>query len=92
MHVHQAMVNVVGNDLRNAKIMFKTGIDAYSGAVSHHSMVSMNDVPTKDDTEPHCQDKNGDNILLFFTSYFISRIFNSPKYFILTQVRSFQIK
>jgi hypothetical protein len=34
MHVHQAMVNVVGNDLRNALIMFKTGIGAFSGAVS----------------------------------------------------------
>jgi hypothetical protein len=34
MHVHQAMVNMVGNDLRNAHIMFKTGIDAFSGAVS----------------------------------------------------------
>jgi hypothetical protein len=34
MHVHQAMVNVVGKDLRNARIMLKTGIDAFSGAVS----------------------------------------------------------
>jgi hypothetical protein len=28
------MVNVVGNNLRNAHIMLKTGIDAFSGAVS----------------------------------------------------------
>jgi hypothetical protein len=28
MHVHQAMVNVVGNDLQNAQIMLKTGIGA----------------------------------------------------------------
>jgi hypothetical protein len=34
MHIHQAMVNVVRNDLRNAHIMLKTGIDAFSGAVS----------------------------------------------------------
>jgi hypothetical protein len=34
MHVHQAMVNVVANDLRNGHIMYKTGIDAFSGAVS----------------------------------------------------------
>jgi hypothetical protein len=34
MHVHQALVNVVGNDLRRAKIMFKRGIEAFSGAVS----------------------------------------------------------
>jgi hypothetical protein len=34
MHVHQAVVTVVGNDLRNAHIIFKTGIGAFSGAVS----------------------------------------------------------
>jgi hypothetical protein len=34
MHVHQAIVNVIANDLRNGHIMFKTGIDALSGAVS----------------------------------------------------------
>jgi hypothetical protein len=34
MHVHQEVVNVVGNDLRNASIMLKTGIEAFSGAVS----------------------------------------------------------
>jgi hypothetical protein len=34
MHVHQAIVNVVGNDLRNAHIIFKTGIGAFSAAVS----------------------------------------------------------
>jgi hypothetical protein len=34
MHVHQAMVNMVGNDLRNGHIMYETGIDAFSGAVS----------------------------------------------------------
>jgi hypothetical protein len=34
MHVHQAIVNVVGKDLRNAHIMLKTGIDAVSGAVN----------------------------------------------------------
>jgi hypothetical protein len=34
MHVHQAMVNVVENDLRNAHIMFKTSIDAFSETVS----------------------------------------------------------
>jgi hypothetical protein len=34
MHVHQVMVNVVLNDLRNAHIMLKTGTDAFSGAVS----------------------------------------------------------
>jgi hypothetical protein len=34
MHVHQAMVNLVGNDLRNASIMLKTGIDVISKAVS----------------------------------------------------------
>jgi hypothetical protein len=34
IHVHQAMVNVVGNDLRNAHAIFKTGIGAFSGAVS----------------------------------------------------------
>jgi hypothetical protein len=34
MHVHQAMVNAVANDLRNGHIMYKTGIDACSGAVS----------------------------------------------------------
>jgi hypothetical protein len=28
MHVHQAIVNVVGNDILNAHIMLKTGIDA----------------------------------------------------------------
>jgi hypothetical protein len=28
------MVNVVANDLRNKHIMYKTGIDAFSGAVS----------------------------------------------------------
>jgi hypothetical protein len=33
MHVHQAMVNVVENDLQNAHIMLKTGIYAFSGAV-----------------------------------------------------------
>jgi hypothetical protein len=34
MHVHQAMVNVVANDLQNGHIIYKTGIDAFSGAVS----------------------------------------------------------
>jgi hypothetical protein len=34
MHVHQAMVNVVGNELQNAHIMLKTGIDDFSEAVS----------------------------------------------------------
>jgi hypothetical protein len=37
MHVHQAMVKVVASDLRNGQnghIMFKTGTDALSGAVS----------------------------------------------------------
>jgi hypothetical protein len=33
MQVHQAIVNVVENDLRNAHIIFKTGIEAFSGAV-----------------------------------------------------------
>jgi hypothetical protein len=34
MHVHQAMVNVVANDLRNGKNIYKTGIDVFSGAVT----------------------------------------------------------
>jgi hypothetical protein len=34
MHVPQAMVNVVGNGLRNASIVFNTGQDTFSGAVS----------------------------------------------------------
>jgi hypothetical protein len=34
MHVHQAMVHAVGNDLRNGHIMYKTGIDVFSGAVT----------------------------------------------------------
>jgi hypothetical protein len=34
MHVHQAMVHAVGNDLRNAHVILKTGIDAFSGAVT----------------------------------------------------------
>jgi hypothetical protein len=34
VHVYQAMVNVVGIDLRNAQITFRTGIEAFSGAVS----------------------------------------------------------
>jgi hypothetical protein len=34
MHIHQARVHVVGNDLRNGLIMYKTVIDTFSGAVS----------------------------------------------------------
>jgi hypothetical protein len=34
MHVHEAMVNVVGDDPRNAHIMLKSGIDTFSGAVN----------------------------------------------------------
>jgi hypothetical protein len=33
-HVHQAMVHTVGNDLQNGKIIYKTGIDVFSGAVT----------------------------------------------------------
>jgi hypothetical protein len=42
MHFHQAMVNVVANDLRNGHIIYKTGIDAFSGAVSGN-METKND-------------------------------------------------
>jgi hypothetical protein len=45
MQVYQAMVNVVGNDLRNAQIIYKTGIDAFSGAVSGN-------METKKTTDP----------------------------------------
>jgi hypothetical protein len=34
MRVHQAMLNVVANNLRNTHIMLKTGIDSFSEAVS----------------------------------------------------------
>jgi hypothetical protein len=34
MHVHQAMVHAVGNDLQNGKIIYKTGIDVFTGAVT----------------------------------------------------------
>jgi hypothetical protein len=34
MHVHKAMVHAVCNDLRNGKIIYKTGIDVFSGAAT----------------------------------------------------------
>jgi hypothetical protein len=34
MHVHQAMVHAVENDLRNGHIIYKTGIVFFSGAVT----------------------------------------------------------
>jgi hypothetical protein len=34
MHVQQAMVDVVGNGLRNANIILKKRVDPFSGAVS----------------------------------------------------------
>jgi hypothetical protein len=45
MHVQQAMVSVVANDLRNGQIIYKTGIDAFSGAVSGN-------MQTKNMTDP----------------------------------------
>jgi hypothetical protein len=34
MHVNQAMVHAVGNDLQNGKIIYKTGTNVFSGAVT----------------------------------------------------------
>jgi hypothetical protein len=45
MHVHQAMVHAVGNDLQNGKIIYKTGIDVFSGAVTGN-MEMKNDRPS----------------------------------------------
>jgi hypothetical protein len=70
MHVHQAMVNVAGNDLRNAHIMFKTGIDAFSGAVSGNldskKRSTQNILP---DMIIRAQDGVTSNIMIDFKSF-----------------------
>jgi vesicle coat complex subunit len=69
MHVHQAIVNLVENDLRNAHIMLKTGIDAFSGAVSGNmklkKLLTQNIIP---DMIINAQDSLTNNIILDFKS------------------------
>jgi hypothetical protein len=69
IHIHQAMVNVVEDDLRNAQIMLKTGVDAYSGALrgnmESRKRLTQNFIP---DMIIKAQDSATNNIMLDYKS------------------------
>jgi hypothetical protein len=69
MHVDQAIVNLVGNDLRNTHVMLKTSTGAFSGAVSGNmelkKQLTQN---TLQDMIINAQDSATNSIMLDFKS------------------------
>jgi hypothetical protein len=74
MHVHEAMVNVVGNDLKCAHIVFKRGRDIFSEAINGNrgfkKRLIQNILP---DMIINALDIGGKSIMLDFKSLCSSR-------------------